>query len=109
LYYQPAGHTFEGLGMKEALSMLVIYDSQIHSGGIPSFLRQRFPELPPSKGGDEKAWIAAYVKVRHQWLSTHSRKILQKTIYRTQCFLNQIKNNNWDLSQVVIANGVRVP
>jgi chitosanase len=108
LYYQPAEHTFQGLGMVFPLSLLVIYDSQIHSGGLPSFLRQRFSELPPSHGGDEKAWVKAYVKTRHEWLANHSRKILQKTVYRTQCFLNQIKNDNWMLDQVVIANGVRV-
>lgn len=108
IYYMPAVHFFEGNGFTLALSLLVIYDSQIHSGGVPAFLRNRFSETPPIKGGDEKAWIKAYTKARHEWLSTHPKKLLQATKYRTQCFLTQIKNDNWDLSLPVVANGTRV-
>ena len=77
-------------------------------GVYPIFLRKRFPEKPPVKGGDEKTWIKQYVDVRHQWLKNHSKKILQNTIYRTQCFKTQIQNNNWNLDQPVRANGVNV-
>lgn len=106
-YYHPALVWFEGFGFTEPLSLLVIYDSFIHSGSIKDSLRQLFSERPPKFGGDEKKWIAQYVDVRHNWLENHKRKILNGTIYRTQCFKNQIKNNNWDLSNSVIAN--RVP
>jgi len=41
-------------------------------------------------------------------LKTHPKKALQKTIYRTQCFKNQIQNNNWDLAQPVRANGITI-
>ena len=65
--------------------------------------------LPPAKGGNEKTWIQQYVDVRHDWLATHPRKVLQNTVYRTQCFKREIARNNWDLSQVPIdANGVNV-
>ena len=107
-YYHPALIWFEGYGFKEPLSLLVIYDSFIHSGGVKDYLRQRFPERPPKFGGDEKKWIAQYVDVRHLWLKNHKRKILNGTIYRTQCFKNQIKNDNWDLKSPVIANGLKV-
>lgn len=108
LYYQPAQHFFEKNLFKNALSMLVIYDSYIHSGSIPAFLRERFPENIPLNGGDEKKWIKQYVDTRHNWLENHSRKILQKTIYRTQCFKNQIASSNWDLSKVIVANGTSI-
>jgi chitosanase len=104
-YYLPAISWADGFGFKEALSMLVIYDSFIHSGQVRKDLRQLFAETPPSKGGREKVWIEEYVKVRHNWLKNHSLKILNKTIYRTQCFKDQIANSNWDLSQPVSANG----
>lgn len=107
-YYQPALVWFDGNKFKEALSMLVIYDSFIHSGSIPGFLRQRFPERTPSNGGNERKWIEQYVNARHDWLKTHTNTILQKTIYRTNCFKKQIANDNWDLSQTVNANGVNV-
>jgi chitosanase len=107
-YFLPALSWFNQMGFTLPLSLLVIYDSEIHSGGIPDFLRKKFPEKPPVKGGDEKTWIKEYVDVRHQWLKSHPKKILQNTVYRTQCFKNQIQNNNWGLTQTVRANGVNV-
>lgn len=107
-YFQPAFNWFAGQKFMSALSLLVIYDSFIHSGGIPDFLRKQFAERTPFNGGNEQAWIKQYVDARHKWLSTHSNTILQKTIYRTNCFKNQIKNNNWDLSKDINVNGVIV-
>lgn len=106
IYYLPAMHWSDGFGFKLPLSLLVIYDSFIHSGGMLDFLRNRFPEMPPSKGGDEKTYIKQYVKVRHNWLNSVPR--LQATTYRTKCFLNQVANDNWKLDKPVMANGVKV-
>lgn len=108
-YFLPALGWFTQMGFTLPLSLLVIYDSHIHSGCISDFLRKRFSEKPPVKGGDEKNWIKQYVDVRHQWLKTHSKKILQGTIYRTQCFKNQIQNNNWELLQPIKAHGITIP
>lgn len=109
VYWNPAMAWCERYKMALDLSALVVYDSYIHSGGVPMFLRKRFIELPPSKGGDEKAWIRAYVSTRHQWLKYHSRPILRKTIYRTQTFINEIEKDNWDLEKTpIIANGISV-
>lgn len=108
-YYKPAYDFFEKNGFTFPLSMLVIYDSYIHSGGILQLLRKRFGEYPPAKGGEEKKWISAYVDIRHQWLKYHSNPILQRTIYRTQSFKNQMVTDNWMLDKLpVIANGVSV-
>ncbi len=65
-YFMPAFSWFQQMGFTLPLSLLVIYDSEIHSGGVPDFLRKRFPEKPPVKGGNEKNWIRQYVDVRHQ-------------------------------------------
>ena len=108
-YYNPAFEFFTKNGFALPLSMLVIYDSYIHSGSIPAFLRKRFGEYPPTKGGDEKKWITSYVDIRHQWLKYHSNPILQRTIYRTQCFKDQIAADNWQLDKLpVMANGTAV-
>jgi chitosanase len=82
--------------------MLTIYDSYIHSGGIPIWLRVKFPEKTPVNGGDEKEWIAAYVNQRDKYLENNARAVLRSADYRTDCLLEQIENNNWDLSQPVI-------
>ncbi len=107
-YYQPALIWTEGNKFADALSLLVIYDSHIHSGSIPDFLRKRFPERTPRNGGDGRKWIEQYVNARHDWLKTHTNTILQKTIYRTKCFKDQIAAGNWDLANPVKANGVNI-
>jgi chitosanase len=104
-YYQPANQFFISNKFQLPLSMLVIYDSYIHSGRIPDFLRTRFPEAPPVRGGDEKAWTRAYVTVRHNWLSTHKSAPLRVSSYRTKGFLQQISLENWHLDEKVMMNG----
>jgi chitosanase len=108
-YFQRAMNWADDNGFTLPLSALVIYDSFIHSGSIPDFLRKHFSEALPAKDGDEKTWIKQYVNARQDWLSTASNPILQKTIYRTQCFKNEIAKDNWNLSQLPIgANGINV-
>jgi chitosanase len=108
LYYQPAQHFFEINLLTEALSMLVVYDSYIHSGSVPSFLRERFAENIPLNGGNERKWVTQYVEARHNWLANHPKKILQNTVYRTKCFKDQIASGNWDLAKAIQTNGVTV-
>lgn len=96
-YFKPAMQRAKDLGFKLPLSALVIYDSFIHSGGVLGFLRNRFSELPPSMGGDEKEWVRQYVGVRHEWLKNHSNPVLPPTIYRTKFFKDQIERGNWGL------------
>ena len=108
-YFQPAMAWADAGGFKLPLSALVIYDSFIHSGSIPDFLRKRFAAVLPTKNGSEKEWIKQYVNVRQEWLAQHSNKILQRTIYRTQCFNNEITRDNWAFDKLpLVANGVNV-
>lgn len=109
LYYQPAFKWFTSMKFTLALSLLVIYDSFIHSGSIPVFLRQKFPESVPVNGGDEKKWITQYVAARHDWLGHHSNKILRSTVYRPITFEKVIFQNNWDLTQPIDAHGTIIP
>lgn len=107
-YFDPAFIWYEGYGFKEPLSLLVIYDSFIHSGGIKNFLRQRFPERPPKYGGNEQNWISQYVNTRHEWLKNHPRKILQKTIYRTNLFKFLVVKANWNLNGLITVKGINI-
>jgi chitosanase len=107
-YWKPAVKWFELNKFTLPLSMLVIYDSFIHSGSILSFLRNKFSASIPSKGGDEKEWIVSYLKVRHEWLKNHSNPILRKTIYRTRDMLTAVQKENWDLEQVYFCNGENI-
>lgn len=108
VYWKPAYDWFVNQGFKENLSLLVIYDSFIHSGTILDFLRKKFSEVPPVKGGNERKWIEEYVTARKTWLAGHSNRILRNTVYRPNCFLKCIADDNWTLDKPVLANGVTV-
>jgi chitosanase len=69
---------------------------------------QRFPEKKPSAGGDEKKWISDYLNARKSWLANHENKILNKTVYRANCFLIEASKGNWDLITPVVMNGTKV-
>ena len=108
-YFSPAMKWADQQGFTLPLSMLVIYDSYIHSGSIPWAIRRAFTESPPAQGGDEKLWIEDYVDARHQYLANHQRPVVRRTVYRTECFMNQIEKDNWNLSTLPItANGIDV-
>ena len=109
VYFKPAMQWADEHGLTLPLSALVIYDSYIHSGHILWVIRNMFPESPPSSGGDEKAWVSAYVNARHRWLESHPRAAVRSSVYRTKCTKREIQRGNWDLSQVPVnANGIQV-
>ena len=107
-YFTPAMTWADEHRLEAVLSVLVIYDSFIHSGSIPRVIRSRFPEMPPDEG-DEQAWTTACVRERHQWLRESSRPAVRASCYRTADLMREITRGNWDLSQLPIdANGTMV-
>lgn len=108
-YFQPALAWAERHGFTKALSMLVIYDSWIHSGRIRDDIRARFPERPPAFGGNEETWIAQYVAARHDWLTNHGNPVVRPSNYRTRDLMREVARANWDLAQLpILANGTPV-
>ena len=109
MYIDPAYAFCAKNGLVKNLSKLVVSDSYLHSGSILSSLRNSFKETVPVNGGDEKKWIECYCKARKNWLANHSRKILNKTVYRTNFMLDRIEKGDWDLTQSPFnANGVKI-
>lgn len=108
VYWNPAYKWFHENEFSLPLSMLVIFDSFIHSGSILSTIRNKFSELPPAKGGDEKEWITQYVRARKNWLANHSRTILHGTVYRMNTMIDAMNKNNWNLDLPLNANGTIV-
>lgn len=114
-YLKPSRRWADDHGFKEALSMLVIYDSFIQSGGIPSWIRRRFREAPPFGGGNEEKWTSAYVDARHSWLKywgngkTEKSKLIRNSRYRTHALNIETDRGNWDLSmRPMEVNGILV-
>ena len=97
-YYTPALQWCTAHGLTLPLSALVVYDSYIHSGSMLWVIRESFPETLPVDGGGERTWIAAYVRARARFLSTHRRAIVRRTTYRPRFLLSEIERGNWDLS-----------
>lgn len=109
-YWIPAvGHALNA-GVKTALGHLVIYDTCIHSGpGGVANIRAKFPETSPSRGGDEKAWVRAYIKARREWLLGNANPLVQKTVYRMDTLEELAKAGSWDLIAPLKVRGVTIP
>jgi chitosanase len=109
LYLAPAFAWAGANGFSLPLSYLVIADSFLHSGSMLPKLLNSFREPRPVAGGKEKTWIRDYLRARHDWLKAHSNRILNKTVYRANCFLEQLARDNWMLAdRPVIMNGTSV-
>lgn len=109
MYIQPAMRWCDKSKLVLPLSRLVAADSYLHSGSILMSLRNKFPEKLPSLGGNEKKWVESYCIVRRDWLATHTRKILNNTVYRMDFMQDLIEKNDWNLDKGnYVANGVKI-
>lgn len=107
IYWNPAVSIAEKMGMTKVLSVCVVYDSKIH--GSWKLVR----DLTEQKVGTftqelEDKWITCYVETRRNWLANHPIKILRKTVYRMDAFIQLIKENNWDLDLPLWVCGIRL-
>lgn len=97
-YWLPALARANYLGLALPLSIAAVYDTEIQSGakGLQR-IRALFPEVPPYKGGDEKAWTLAYLKARRAWLAGHARADVRASVYRMDAFLGWAVAGLWHL------------
>jgi chitosanase len=109
LYMGPAIKWGEDEGFKLPFSYLIICDSFLHSGSILGFLRQRFDEVTPKNGGDEKIWTTSYLNVRHKWLKEHSNDLLVTSSYRTKYYKELLDKDDWQLDayHTIAMNGIK--
>jgi chitosanase len=85
-FVEPAArYARDRLGFATPLGFALVLDSFVHSGTVPGWLRRRFPESPPSRGGGEVDWSKAYIATRRAWLERKGG-ILAKTVYRMRTF-----------------------
>jgi chitosanase len=103
-YWNPAHQHCIDMQLKTPLSWCLVYDTCIHSGpGKVTELRKLFPESPPSRGGEEKAWSRAFANARHKWLATyvgsteaHSR-VVRGSARRVTKLIDLMGQDNWRL------------
>lgn len=108
-YWIPSvGHSAK-IGLTTALGHLVVYDTCIHSGpGGVAVIRARFPEASPANGGDEKAWVRAYIYARRAWLASNPNPLVKKTVYRSDALMDIVKSGNWSLATPLTIRGVAI-
>lgn len=108
-YVQPAVAQASSMGLSLPLSLATLIDTCVQSGpGGVARIRKRFPELPPARGGDERAWTVAYLRARRAWLAAFTTPAVARTTYRPDAFLALVADDNWDLQPPLIVRGVRI-
>ena len=104
VYWQPAERAATVNGIGTPLGVAVVYDSFVH--GSWKAMRDRTNQQAGSLSAmGEKAWIKAYVAIRHNWLATHPRSDLRKTVYRMEAFQRLIEQGRWGLELPLVVRG----
>jgi chitosanase len=108
-YFAPALNHAKSVGAQHALTVLVIYDTCIHSGpGGVTMIRNKFAAKSPANGGDEKEWVKAYLNARRAWLAANANPLVQKTVYRMDALMEIVNAGNWDLNTPLKVRGVSI-
>lgn len=107
VYWQPAQRAAERLGIVSPLGCAVVYDSHVHGAWVRMRDRTSAAAGTPAALG-ERAWIAAYVRTRRQWLATHSRADLRPTVYRMDAFQRLIDQGFWGLELPLVVRGAEI-
>lgn len=107
VYWKPAMSAAQGIGVSQALSVGVVYDSCIH--GSWHRMRDRTNEkFGKATDIGEENWIQHYIEVRRDWLAHHSNTLLHRTTYRMDSFREFIEDSNWGLKLSFTCRGVLV-
>jgi chitosanase len=109
VYFMPAVNHAKSAGCVKALSLLVIYDTCIHSGpaGVTN-IRNKFAAKSPANGGSEEEWVKSYINARRAWLAGNSNPLVQKTVYRMDALMELVNSGNWDLKTPLKVRGVSI-
>lgn len=106
-YWQPAQSSANQYGIATPLGAAVVYDSMVHGSWEANRDRTDDNEGTLEKLG-ERAWVAAYVKTRRQWLASHRRSDLRATAYRMDAFERMIAMNLWGLELPLVVRGEEI-
>ncbi|MBB3292432.1 chitosanase [Mitsuaria sp. PDC51] len=106
-FWQPAARAAGKLGIVSALGSAVVYDSFVH-GSWARIRAATDAQVGATAQAGEQAWIDAYVRVRRQWLATHSIAILRGTVYRMDAFRRLIDLGQWGLPLPLVVRGAEI-
>lgn len=106
-YWQPAAKAAVRAGIRSPLGLAVVYDSHVH-GSWATLKREVDTRVGTAAAVGEAAWVRAYVQARRQWLATHPRADLRKTVYRMDAFGRLIELGGWGLNLPFVVRGHEV-
>src|SRR5690606_22995827 len=107
VYWTPAVSSATRTGLKEALSIAVVYDSAVH-GSWTAMRDRTLAKAGTVSSAGERKWIAAYIDARRDWLNGHTNALLRKTVYRMDAFKALLATGNWKLDLPMTVRGVRI-
>lgn len=108
VYWDPAVRASRRIGLREPLSVAVVYDSFIHGswGRVRRLTDEASGNL--AAAGKEREWIASYVSVRRAWLASRRSALLRRTVYRMDAFRRLMDEGRWKLDPPFEVRGIRV-
>jgi chitosanase len=98
-YWIPAKNKLKEMNFSFPLTLAITYDSFIH--GSFNTINKAI-----GKETDEKKWASKYNEERFNWLSTHKKPLLRKSVYRQNEFRKIINDNNFDLNEPLRVRGI---
>ena len=109
LYYLPALKSARSLGLKKDLSKAALYEAAIQHGigndsdGLPALIARASKIVKaPAAGGDERAWLGQFLKIRKATLANASdpgtREAWAESEGRADAMLAIFASGNMDLS-----------
>jgi len=106
-YWQPAASSAASEGVVTPLGMAVVYDSHVHGSWTEMRNRTRTAVGTVAAAG-EQVWISKYVATRREWLATHEREDLRKTVYRMDALQSLIDQDLWSLALPMVVRGKEI-
>ena len=106
-YWKPAALSAASEGVTTPLGMAVVYDSHVHGSWTEMRNRTRTAVGTVAAAG-EHVWISKYVATRRDWLATHEREDLRKTVYRMEAFQSLIDQDLWSLALPLVVRGKEI-
>jgi chitosanase len=105
VYWEPSVAWCSQLGLGEALSNAIVYDSCVH-GSWKKMLDKTVSMFGQPSSSRERLWVEKYIDVRREWLANHANPLLRKTVYRMTSFEQLIKDSEWTLTLPFKVRGV---
>lgn len=106
-YWAPALAQAGARGLTAPLSVAVVYDSRVH--GSWELIRDRTDDAVGRVADvGERRWVGGYVAQRHQWLASHPRDDLRRTVYRMDAFQRLIDQDRWGLALPLVVRGEEI-